>query len=199
MSVRHQIANRAIDFLRERGVAFAPGLSATELAYAEKKYDFLFPPDLREFLSLGMPMDDANSPQRCFPNWRHLGDVYTNKMLQWVANSIELDVADNDFWLPSLGVKPDGLDARIAAIKKTFQEAPKLIPVYSHRFIPSEPSEVGNPVISFWQPVDVIYYGSDLLNYFQNEFGDPAARTMGQIKKIRFWSNLIDGDFTCVN
>jgi len=39
------------------------------------------------------------------------------------------------------------------------------IPVYSHRYLPSEPKATGNPVLSVHQ-TDIIYYGNDLASYF---------------------------------
>lgn len=42
--------------------------------------------------------------------------------------------------------------------------APRLIPICSHRYIPEEPHDAGNPVFSVMQS-DVIYYGADLANY----------------------------------
>ena len=70
-------------------------------------------------------------------------------------------------------------------------EAPKLIPLFGHRFLPDRPREAGNPVFSVYQ-TDIIYYGTNLANYFANEFhldiGAPRCRPEEPIKRIEFWS-----------
>jgi hypothetical protein len=39
----------------------------------------------------------------------------------------------------------------------------------SHRYLPEKSHEPGNPVFSVYQ-ADVIYYGADLIDYFEREF-----------------------------
>jgi hypothetical protein len=66
-------------------------------------------------------------------------------------------------------------------------EAPKLIPIYSHRFIPEEPSEAGNPIFSVYQ-MDIIYYGFDLDDYLRHEFDLPGRKEWpAQVRPIKFW------------
>jgi hypothetical protein len=52
-----------VESLRTKGVTFESGLSASELGNIEQHYSFAFPPDLREFLSIGLPVSED------FPNW----------------------------------------------------------------------------------------------------------------------------------
>jgi hypothetical protein len=42
--------------MRQKGIAFESGLTAQELEAIEDRYGFRFPADLREFLSLGLPV-----------------------------------------------------------------------------------------------------------------------------------------------
>ncbi|MGA8368214.1 MAG: hypothetical protein ACLQMT_09140 [Candidatus Acidiferrales bacterium] len=88
------------------------------------------------------------------------------------------------------GPRPTDLVAALEAARKELTKAPKLIPVYSHRFVPSEPCDSGNPVFSVHQ-ADIIYYGFDLASYFANEFKifcpDWAAE---KPRNITFWSKL---------
>lgn len=70
------------------------------------------------------------------------------------------------------------------------RQAPKLAPLVSHRYIPTEPNEAGNPVFSIYQS-DVVYYGADLADYFEHAFGSSADVTK-PIKRIRFWSDLVE-------
>ncbi len=63
-------------------------------------------------------------------------------------------------------------------------KVPKLIPIYSHRYIPSSLNEIGNPVYSVHQ-TDIIYYGKDLWDYFNIAFNEIKTN-------ILFWSELCE-------
>jgi hypothetical protein len=66
-----------------------------------------------------------------------------------------------------------------------------MIPIYVHRFMPSEPSIEGNPVFSIWQLVDTIHFGTDLADYLAHEFG--VMRPEWSAKKarpIRYWQDV---------
>ena len=65
---------------------------------------------------------------------------------------------------------------------------PKIIPIYSHRYVISD-NNVEYPVISIHQ-TDVIYYGANLLEYFENEFN--KTYNISKINKITFWSDIIE-------
>ena len=90
------------------------------------------------------------------------------------------------------GTKPAKLAEAVAVVRKQIDKAPKLIPIYIHRYIPAEPSESGNPVFSVCQ-TDIICYGTDLASYlsvefnFENQFPIPS-----EPKSIRFWSKLVE-------
>lgn len=82
--------------------------------------------------------------------------------------------------------------------KEKYLEFPKLIPIYSHRYIPSHPNEIGNPIFSVYQ-MDIIYYGFDLTTYFANEF---SLKRTGELKlrdkpnrKIEFWTNWVEEEW----
>src|SRR2546421_12678344 len=83
------------------------------------------------------------------------------------------------------------LDEAFQIARQAVAKAPVLIPICSHRFLPAEPCEAGNPVFSIHQ-TDIIYYGSDLLDYLQNEFSYYFQRSQyhlsGKPRAIRFWS-----------
>jgi hypothetical protein len=76
--------------------------------------------------------------------------------------------------------------------KQQYDKAPILIPIYFHRYIPSEPYEKGNPVYSVHQ-TDIIYYGENLESYFQIQFGKGRQEEMKHknIKEIRFWRDIV--------
>lgn len=67
-----------------------------------------------------------------------------------------------------------------------------MVPVYSHRYLLADPDRTGTPVLSMHQ-TDIIYYGADLLDYFQREFGRPVpAPENRQYATIPFWSYFLD-------
>jgi hypothetical protein len=104
------------------------------------------------------------------------------------------DVEHDGFWIRDWGPKPDVLQEAFQIARKLVKQAPPLIPVFSHRFLPAEPATAGNPVLSVYQ-TDIIYYGIDLASYFANEFEFPPASHGNGDKsprRIRFWSDIID-------
>jgi len=67
-----------------------------------------------------------------------------------------------------------------------------LIPIYSHRYIPSRHCEINNPIFSVHQ-TDIIYYGENLEEYFKVEFKDKEHKDIDfdSIKHIDFWTDLL--------
>jgi hypothetical protein len=170
--------------MRRAGVHLAPGLSPMELAAAEARYGFRFPADLRAFLGAALPLGNS-------PNWRALGSAELEEMLQWPLHGLQFDVQHNAFWWPAWGPRPDALVDATAVAERELAKAPFLIPLYSHRYLPAEPAEAGNPVLSVYQ-TDIIYYGRNLRDYFTNEFaGGRDVTNADEVRYIRFWSDVI--------
>lgn len=102
------------------------------------------------------------------------------------------DLQSNEFWINSWGDKPNTYEEKERIAKEKYLTFPKLIPIYSHRYIPSRPNEAGNPVFSVYQ-MDIIYYGYDLATYFANKFGFALTEEEFELldepkKEIEFWS-----------
>jgi hypothetical protein len=190
--------HRSVDLLRSHGVIIEHGLSEKELAYCEERYGFQFPPDLREFLQSAFPVGKG------FPNWRSDEAASLHERLDWPFEGIAFDIENNVFWLADWGVKPSRLPEAIAVARRHVEKAPKLIPVYSHRYIPEEPKMAGNPIFSVHH-TDIIYYGQNLWDYFEQEFGHHEEEWYGGQRyaewtseeyhavhrHIHFWSNLV--------
>jgi hypothetical protein len=175
-----------VEMLASRGVNFAPGLSLSQLTAAENRVGCRFPPDLRWFLQIALPIGDD------WPDWRDPDSPFIADRLDWPARGMAFDIEHNAFWWPAWGSRPVDLDEAIAVARAHLQTVPRLIPIVSHRYLPAEPEEAGNPVLSVYQ-TDIIYYGRDLRDYFMNEFfadRDQPGRS-DEPKKIRFWSDLI--------
>lgn len=181
-----------LEAMQKKGVAFDTGLTSSEFERIESDYGFQFPPDLREFLSIGLPV--AND----FPNWRSgkitwgANSKSITAHMNWPMEGICFDIENNRFWMRDWGAKPDDLREAFRVVRAMVEKAPPLIPVFSHRFLPADPPIEGNPVLSVYQ-TDIIYYGQDLASYWVHEFELPLAHEDKEPRRIRFWSAIIDG------
>lgn len=177
------------DVLEKAGVHFAQGLSEGEVRRTQSRYGFVFPPDLRDFLMFALPVSHG------FMNWRDAEEDEVLKSLSWPYEGICFDIERNSFWLDDWGRRPATLDEAFAVAREALERAPKLIPVYGHRYMPDRPDEPGNPVFSVYQ-TDIIYYGCNLADYLENEFsyyfGRGEYSLEGEIKHVEFWSQLVE-------
>jgi hypothetical protein len=179
----------AQSILASSGVRFEPGLTDAEFLRIERQYRFQFPPDLREFLSIGLPV---SSP---WLDWRSEDDASIRERLALPLDGICFDISQNSFWLDEWGTKPSDMAAAFEVARRAVADAPILIPICSHRYVPAVPCEAGNPIFSVHQ-TDIIHYGADLMEYLQNEFSYYFGRTEFSItripRRIAFWSRLIE-------
>lgn len=161
------------------------GYSKEELDAAQERYGLIFPPDLVELLQ-------ERRPRKGY-DWRH-DDEAIKRALSWPLEGLIFDIENNDLWWSEWGERPASADERAEAIAGIVAKAPALVPILGHRYIPAQPHERGNPVFSVYQS-DIIYYGSDLADYFDREFQprsfDRDARP-SPIRRIEFWSDLVD-------
>lgn len=175
--------------LKLSGVKFEKGLTEEEFKFIQSQYEVSFPPDLKEFLSLSLPVSHA------FINWRNKNIDNVKKIndaLNWPLEGIIFDIENNDFWWDKWGQKPNDLKQAINLCIEEMKKVPKLIPICSHRYIPSEPYETDNPIFSVYQ-TDIIYYGINLLDYLQIEFNFKKHKNIyfKDNKYIRFWSDIV--------
>ncbi len=176
----------SIDQLTRAGVKFEPGLTSHEFADIEQLYCFTFPPDLRDFLGHALPVSAG------WTDWRHATPTELRSRLNWPSEGICFDIEHNAFWPNSWGQKPINISDACKIARKAIDAAPRLIPIYGHRYIPDRPHESGNPVFSVHQS-DIIYYGEDLLDYLCNEFLDQFERSklaIESVKQIELWSEI---------
>lgn len=182
-----------INLLGHKGVLFDDGLSNLEVAQIQEKFNVRFPPDLKQFLQTRLPISDH------FINWRQgLLDKETAKdivdRLNWPLDGILWDLC-NDDWLSIWGDKPKNHEDKAAIAKSCYARVPQMVPIYGHRYIPSDPDESGNPVFSVHQ-TDIIYYGFDLATYFSHEFhfelNDTFQIIDGPNRQIEFWTWCVE-------
>ncbi|WP_437876282.1 SMI1/KNR4 family protein [Sorangium sp. So ce513] len=173
--------------LADAGVTVARGLTDDELDRAESVIGARFPPDLRSFLSEGLPVGER------FPDWREPGSPEIRRRLDWPFEGIAFDIEHNAFWWDAWGARPPELPEALRVARAMLAAAPRLIPIAGHRYIPAEPALAGNPIFSVYQ-TDIIFYGVDLPTYLRCEFRllPYADAIRGDMRRIRFWSELVD-------
>ena len=173
-----------VDILRNNGVEFEAGLTDAEVVSAEVRYGFRFPPDLRALLQAGLPHGGD------FPDWRDGDETALIGWLDLPRRGILFDIEHNGFWLDEWGPRPLSLQLAQRVAGELVAAAPRLIPIYKHRMMPSEPHLSGNPVFSVHQ-TDIIYYGVDLRDYLIHEF--LAQKDIGvwpipqDVRRVPFW------------
>ncbi len=91
-----------------------------------------------------------------FVDWRAGDAANLRTRLAWPLESLCFDIEHNTFWLAEWGPRPADLAQAFARATQAVAVAPRLIPVFSHRYLPAEPNEAGNPVFSVYQ-TDIIY------------------------------------------
>jgi hypothetical protein len=164
-----------------------PGYTSDELEFAQERFGIRFPADLIAQLLIA----------RIPGGYDWCGDEGTIlDALAWPFEGLLFDVEKNDLWWPEWGGRPSEAAERAEILRRVVDSAPRLIPLYSHRYIPESPGKAGNPVFSVYQS-DVIYYGRDLAEYLRNEFGRPheVTKESKPIRYIPFWSDLVERNY----
>jgi hypothetical protein len=196
----------------QRGTRWLGGLTGNEIATVEKREGLRFPPDFRLFLErlhatdrprvgAGFAEDDRMVPMQApgFYNW--LTDVEAiHAAVEGIFEGLLFDVEEGHLWFPEWGEVPASPEDRAATLRALVRAAPRLIPVFGHRFLVAEPCVAGNPVLSIHQS-DIIIYGSDLRTYLLADFDDlvgladppvGSAEPEPDYSQIPFWGGLID-------
>lgn len=149
-----------------------PGLTEGELTRIERDYDFEFADDHRAFLSAGLPLNiptaQGETMRAPWPDWRdgEPGDLH--KQLDRPVSGVLFDVENNGVWLDSWGARPADTTQAVSIARGHLAQAPKMIPIYAHRYLPAGRGTYGNPVLSIYQ-TDIIFYGTDLADYINSD------------------------------
>ena len=73
-----------------------------------------------------------------------------------------------------------------------YKNAPKIIPVYSHRFMPGINDDNDPPVLSIHYG-DIVYYGRNLQEYLLHEFcGVDIPKYISEYKNVPFWTDMME-------
>jgi hypothetical protein len=150
-----------------------PGLTDDEFARIEHEFGFEFADDHRAFLAAGLPLNVPTQRPR-WPQWRSGDPDAVREQLIWPVEGVLFDVAENAVWHHSWGERPGDRDTALETARLHLARVPRMVPVYAHRYLPAGRGTFGHPVLSIWQ-TDIIYYGTDLLDYVHQEFGGPGT------------------------
>lgn len=159
------------------------GYTLDQIDDAQARYGLVFPNDLVALLYerrlVGYGTYDWSTENE-----------HIRAMLAWPFDLLAFDV-DHGLWWPDWGEEPKDGEARREVLRRALADAPKLIPIYMHRFLPeSAEARPGNPVISM-HGFDTIYYGADLDDYFRRE-GRVDGSAMASTRYVPFWSDIIE-------
>ena len=172
-----ELGRRAARALAQVGTGscrLEPGLTGAEFARIEQEYGFTFADDHRAFLAEGLPLDpvpaDGFAARAEWPDWRDGDPAVLRRKLAWPIEGVLFDVERNRFWRGEWGPRPPELDQALAAARERLTAAPVMVPVFSHRYLPSGQGVHGRAVLSMHQ-ADIIVYGVDLVDYIGREFG----------------------------
>ncbi len=180
----------------------APGLTDAEIARIEREHGFEFADDHRAFLAAGLPLNRPFDPEpgvfytweKPWPQWRDGEADELREQLDWPVERVLLDVRHNEHWHPAWGRRPDTPEAAVATARRFLEEAPRMVPVYAHRFLPAGRGTFGHPVLSMWG-TDIICYGADLLHYVDREFEEPRPELPDHRPPqatVPFWRDYLD-------
>ena len=177
----------SLNLLKTKGIEFERGLTLDELKQIENIYQIKFPSSLRKFLMMALPISKG------FYNWRNIQNDNI-RFIKDVINKPLLDIynmANEVYWCNDWGEEPADEAVTTRKVRERLKDAPKLLPVYAHRYIPMILDE--NPPVISIHDLDVIYYGINLEDYFCVEFGSKTQNEIEfeKIRPIPFWSDIM--------
>ncbi len=164
----------------------AKGISSSELASIEDQLGFALPSDFK-FL-----FENVNDPDSVLFPWSNFSTEDYRKSIHRVWSGIAFDIEHNTVWLKRWGNKPTVLEEAQEVAKRDFQNWPKLLPIYGHRFLPAEPVLPNNPVFSIVQ-TDIIYCGMNLADCLVQEFCPQRPQSEWiMARRIPIWSDFAE-------
>lgn len=173
--------------LKDIGIVFERGMSQQEIDQVEKRYHIVFPTELQQFYSLGLPVSDG------FYDWRSVNAEeikQINRALMAPIFGLQMDLENGEFWCEDWGKQPLDIKAAQSILLTKYNEAPKLVPIRGHRYITVMPQNKTNHIFSILHS-DIICYGENLKSFLEIEFGiKPYDDTM-HCEYVDFWSDLL--------
>lgn len=150
-----------------------------------------FPAEIRSFFACGLPVGGK------FFNWRDRSDANLQNFHSFyedMKDAFLFDLENNGLQDLLGGKFTEITDTRLLvdAVWDYVQESPKLVPFYAHRCFFDGMDDM--PIVSFWQPVDTIFYGGTFENYLEVEFLKKECileRVVERMENTGIWYELI--------
>ncbi|MFH8285189.1 hypothetical protein [Streptomyces antibioticus] len=162
-------------------------MTERELDQVEERWGFRFAPEHRTLLGAGLPTGSSR-----WPDWRDGEREDLAERLAWPVHGVLFDVEHNGFWHSDWEPRPTVTQDALEVARTYLTKVPVMVPIYSHRYLLADPDRTGTPVLSMYR-TDIIYYGSDLVDYFHHEFGRAVPTPEDhQYAPIPFWSYFLD-------
>lgn len=176
-----------INKLKEKKIELKKGLDSYEISEVESVYNVKFPIDLKDFYAEVLPVGEG------FYNWRDFSEINVHRIksvLDRPLQDVKEDVS-NIVWNEDWGNPPDDNNEKSKCIILLLEKAPKLIPIYKHRYMASQYNS-SNPIFSMYG-LDIIFYGENLEQYFDIElrYKKHSDINYNNIRKINFWSDIL--------
>lgn len=189
-----------------RGTHWTGGLSDAAIDDVQQRYSIEFPRQHRLFLQTlhsttprqrGFSHGDGSTPvpreRPGFYDW-NADDVQIGAALRWPLDGLVADTAEGQYWHRSWGPCPKSTAGRRERLAELIDGAPRLIPIFGHRYVVADESE---RVLSVYGD-DIIVYGYDLRDYLLHELEDVLGieytRPQADLPDIPFWQHVIDMD-----
>ncbi|GIE93195.1 hypothetical protein [Paractinoplanes rishiriensis] len=160
----------------------SPGLTDAEFDAVEREFGFTFAADHRAFLAAGVPTG------RGWPDWRGTDRDRLREQAAFPVEGVLFDVGENEFWYDGWGPRPATADQAVAAARFHLATAPRMVPLFTHRYLPAGLNP--HPVLSIYQ-TDVVHYGNDLADWLNREFGLGEPATDRRRPTVPFWRELL--------
>jgi hypothetical protein len=166
-------------------VAMAPGLSDEEVMRIESSFGFTFADDHRDFLTARLPVGEG------WPNWRTDGRGNLDKHLRLPVDGILFAVEWKQFWDDGWGKRPARMKDALRSAAYQLARVPRMVPVFSHCYLPAGPDSSGHPVLSIFQ-ADIRVVATDLLGYVDTlSVTDGPAAPATASPTVDFWSDHV--------
>ncbi|MFJ4985105.1 hypothetical protein ACIP9H_15025 [Streptomyces sp. NPDC088732] len=172
-----------------------PGLSDNEFERIEAEYGFQFADDHRAFLAAGLPVysppEEGDTWANPWPDWRNGDPSDLRSHVAWPTRGVMISVEEG-YWRAEWGARPAQQQVARAVAERHLAVAPRLAPLYAHRFLPAARGTYGQPILSIWG-TDIMYYGMDLAHYIEQEFNEDAERDWSWKPKatVSFWRDFV--------
>ncbi len=184
-------AIKILKVLESKGYKIDPGLDDAEIDAVESAFKAPLPPDFKILLKTGVIQKAPSQRDGVLPDWRNPEkEVLSRK--EWIENAFSFDIENNNYWNGLFGNKPTNINEAIKKALDIISTWPMLYPIFSHRFISSEPNKAGNPVFSVWQAGDSVYYGANLIDYFNKEFDLGLENSKEKPEPVPIWGYAFD-------